>query len=261
MTILYDPAAPIWAVMFSWKGTILPLVVWKPTFWLLITFEIGLLTYDADIYAQCEANGIRHGGPDEGCRLMSLDWDAVQLPASLLVFFLVFYGSNCYARFYELWGLCIDLTSMVLEFSARINIVFPGSDKIAVKWRASRLMLAGMGILFTMLGGDLASEDPFEGAGVDEHEYDAFRQLRLLSQKEVGALKRYRGVKCVVPTKWALIALKNSMNFKSRDDLLSKYNDTFEDLACSFQNRCYEVILLLQQPVPFAYFTCSRCRC
>ena len=64
----------------------------------------------------------------------------------------------------------------------------------------------------------------------------------------------YKGVKCVIPVKWALLAMKDSMDFKSRGDLTSKYYDNLEELTCEFQSRCYSIILVLQQPVPFAYF-------
>lgn len=204
----------------------------------------------------CVSDGVEHADIDivEGCGLPPLDWDAVQLPASLLVFFLVFYGSNCYNRFYQLWALCIELMRLVLEFVARINLVFPGHAKITCKWRAARCMLASLAMLFNMLGGDLAESDPFRGMGVDEGEYNAFVRLQLLSRKEVDQLKKYKGVKCVIPVKWALLTIKSNMNFATRDDLHSKYYDTLEDLACEFQSRCYTVILLLQQPVPFAYF-------
>ena len=115
-------------------------------------------------------------------------------------------------------------------------------------------MLASLTMLFDMLGGNVGEEDPFDGKGVSPQEYRAFRSLQLLTEDEVAALQKYKGVTCVVPVKWALQTLQSQIELNSRMDLTAKYNDDFEDLACSFQNKCYEIIMLLQQPIPFAYF-------
>ena len=254
MTILYNPSDAVFSVLFRFRGTIIPLVCRKPTFWVLMTIQIVLLSVEWYWDQLCRARGIVHGGEEEGCRLPSLDWDAVQLPAGLLVFFLVFYGDSCYYRFFQLWAHVVELVRLLLEFVARVNLLYPDDRKIAVKWRTARYLLASLAMLFDMLGGDLDAGDPFEGGGVDDREYGAFMRLKLLSTTEVAALKKYRGVKCVIPVKWALLCMKDSMDFKSRGDVASKYYDNLEDMTCEFQSRCHSIILLLQQPVPFAYF-------
>ena len=49
-----------------------------------------------------------HEAGKEG--LPELDWQAALVPTSLLTFFVVFYVSNCYARFYELFGCCVGIS-------------------------------------------------------------------------------------------------------------------------------------------------------
>jgi len=254
MTIIYDPAAGIFEVVTCWKGTVFPLVLNKPTFYFLLGVQGVFLIIDERMHRLCLNEGIQ-GGSEAGCRLSPLDWNAVSLPASLLIFFLVFYGSNCYDRFFQLWYQCIDLVYLTLEWAARINIMFPGAkNHVEIKWKASRLMIAAVAMLFNMLGGDVVEDDPFDGKGVDPQEYVAFTRMQLLTHDEVIALKLYKGVKCVVPVKWALKSLQVGFEISSRQDVQSKYNDIFEDLASAFQVKCYNIIMTLQQPVPFAYY-------
>ena len=94
MTILYDPQETLFRVLSRYRGTILPLVANKPTFWILQFFQLVLTLSDHHLIKSCNAEGIIDGSYEEGCRLPPLDWSVVTLPSSLLVFFVVFYGGN-----------------------------------------------------------------------------------------------------------------------------------------------------------------------
>ena len=67
-------------------------------------------------------------------------------------------------------------------------------------------------------------------------------------------LRTFYGVKPLIVIKWALNTLKRAMVFNDRDDLMSQYNQEFEQLAVAFQKKCITIIMIIQQPVPFAYF-------
>ena len=43
MTILYNPSDAVFSVLFRFRGTIIPLVCRKPTFWVVMTIQIVLL--------------------------------------------------------------------------------------------------------------------------------------------------------------------------------------------------------------------------
>lgn len=132
--------------------------------------------------------------------------------------------------------------------------MFPGREHRELKWQAARLYLSGIAILFNMLGGDVANEDPFKGHGIDDDEYAALQRLHLLTEEEVTQLRTFYGVKPLIVIKWALNTLKRAMVFNDRDDLMSQYNQEFEQLAVAFQKKCITIIMIIQQPVPFAYF-------
>jgi len=74
----------------------------------------------------------------------------------------------------------------------------------------------------------------------------------------VGALRNYYGVKPLIVVKWALATIQDHMDIiaplRDRDDTMATYGDRFEGLAIDFQKRCVTIIMLIQQPVPFAYF-------
>lgn len=260
MTVSYNPGASIFSVLARWHGTILPLVILRPIFWILMFVHVGLLTLDEAV-ACPDPDGDE---VQEGCRLPTLDWSVVSLPSSLLVFFVVFYGSNCYERFFQMWSLCTELLSVANEWCARLEMVFDGKSQNhknsrAVQWRAGRLMLASLQLLFITLNGGggvkgADEEDAFDGGGISDEEMGALLKLELLSKAEVAALKQYKGFKAFVPIKWAIRSLHAELSFTSREDLASQTFEVLEDLVCRFQTRCIAIVKLLEQPVPFAYF-------
>jgi len=157
-------------------------------------------------------------------------------------------------RFYEMWAEMSSLVTIVLEFCFQVHLVFPEHEHANTKWRAARIYLAALCMLFDMLGGAVTVENPFDGDGVDENEYDALLKLELLTEKELMAMRNYRGVKCALCAKWALDILKKEIKVGSRKDTRAKYMDDFEHLTIKFQRQCYTIILQLQQPVPYCYF-------
>ena len=43
--VTYDPNGSLFSVMFRWKGTMLPMALQKPMFWMMVTINIALLGY------------------------------------------------------------------------------------------------------------------------------------------------------------------------------------------------------------------------
>lgn len=182
MTVHYDPFSPVHVVLRQYRGTVFPLVLRKPTFYFLVVVQVCFLVYDAHLYDECRKNGTRRRRAVklDGCRLEPLDWGAVGLPASLLIFFVVFYGTNCYNRFYKMWSLCTDLVKLTLEWTARVHIMMPGKQNLEIKWRATRLVVAAIAVLFHNLGCDVLAEDPFDGKGMADSEYVALHGVRVV---------------------------------------------------------------------------------
>lgn len=85
MTIQYDAENMHLSFVVKWGGTIFPLVLRDPLFWILMVVHFVLLHYDAWLLEQ------------RGEGLPELEWNASTTAISLLTFFLVFYGNNCCA--------------------------------------------------------------------------------------------------------------------------------------------------------------------
>ena len=46
------------------------------------------------------------------------------LPSSLLIFLVVFYGDNCYQRYYELWGHVSALNAGVYNWVLQVGFIY-----------------------------------------------------------------------------------------------------------------------------------------
>ena len=101
MTILYDPQSLQLSFILCWKGTIFPLVIADPMFWFLIAVHAAILRWEHNLLAAGE----------EG--LPELPWNASTTALSLLTFFVVFYGNNCYARYYSMHSDCVAISRTV----------------------------------------------------------------------------------------------------------------------------------------------------
>ena len=108
----YDPQEGLVAVFSRWRGTVLPLVLKKNMFWLLMMIHVGLLFIN-----------------EYFIELTPMDVSIViGLPASLLIFLTVFYNGNCYTRFFELWAHTCELTSIVNNWVLQTAFIFEELD-------------------------------------------------------------------------------------------------------------------------------------
>lgn len=253
MTIQYDPQEHILAVLTRWDGTILPLILKRPLYWLLL-FVHAIFLY-VDQY-------LRHY-TSRGNGIPALSWDVVALPSSLLVFFLVFYGGNCYTRFYQLWNEISELFSLIVQWVSHLSVVFDGMPNAKeLQWRASRLMLAAMQLLFATLNdsGEDEEDDPshggaFGGGGVGEHEVIALTKLNLLTLEESERIRRFHGFKPLLPIKWALKHVQTGIEYKRKHATVNSDEfEIFQTVAYTFQRKTTTIVQLLQQPVPLPYF-------
>ena len=82
MTVLYDPGETIVRTLTHYEGTVLPLVLRKPLFWVIVAINTCFIVAQHVLMTYY------------GVALPTIDWDVVGLPASLLVFFLVLYAPS-----------------------------------------------------------------------------------------------------------------------------------------------------------------------
>ena len=117
-------------------------------------------------------------------------WKLTATPTSLLVFFLVFYSGNCYARYYAFYSKCTGMGGCVMSWVGLLRVYFP---KASVKqlWNLARYPMASVYVLYFSLAGG-ASDG---GKLVTDQEWAVLLQTSLLSSEEVAKLKGYRGFK------------------------------------------------------------------
>ena len=113
----YDAEISLFNTVFSWHGTVMPLVFNKPLFWLQLLLHGGLAAWHEVALAQMDEGEVMEGGLYDDAD--ALQWATLSIPSSLVVFFIVFYSSQCYARFFELYGHCVGISGALMCWVAQ----------------------------------------------------------------------------------------------------------------------------------------------
>lgn len=247
MPIAYDPGAGIFRTLCSWSGTILQLILTKPLIYCLCLVH-GLFVLADFILWKGEHPGEEWTQSASDRQLPKLSWKAGALTTSLLIFFIVFYGSQSYSRFYTLYGHCIGLGGATMEWTALVKLHLipePGA-----RWNAVRYILAAMHVMYFGL------RDVGPTAGVDEEEWETIRTRQLLTPGEVDTIKAYKGFKPFLPVHWAMMEAEKQLRIADHSDSKSEtlMLQQLQEKAFAFRGHCGQIHNLLQQPVPFPYF-------
>jgi len=252
MPIDYDPGAGVFSTIFSWTGTIMQLVLTKPLIWLLVSIHAIFVFLDWLLwkYDKDDAWRVAHSPwlDNQGKSLPKLSWSAGALTTSLLIFFIVFYGSQCYGRFYTLYGHCIGLGGSTMEWTALIKLHLPPNPN--GRWNAVRYMLAAMHVLYFGL------RDIGPTQGIDEEEWATIKNRHLLIDSEIDTLKAYKGFKPFLPVHWAMLEAEAQLKANPMTDDKSEVLllQQMQEKAFAFRGHCGQIVNLLKQPVPFPYF-------
>ena len=234
MTIYYEPGDfNELTVLARWRGTILPAVLMKPVIWLLMLFHCGML-YLHIVKAEVE--------------MITLPWKLTALPTSLLVFFLVFYSGNCFARYYTFYGKCTGMNGCVMTWTGLLRVYFPKATPQQL-WYLCRLMVASVYVLYFQLAGG-ASDG---GKLVTDQEWMVLVSTSLLSQEEVAKLKAYRGFKPFLCQVWAMRAISEHLAADSQKAAGAALGP-FQAQALALRGNCADIVNTMTQPIPFPYF-------
>ena len=192
--LLYNPDHEQVSFILRWNHTLLPMVVYDPMFWLLVVWYIVLVV---------RQNILLRAGEDG---LPVLDWKAALVPTSLLTFFVVFYVSNCYERFFKLFGCCVRIGGCMQEWAYLINTHF-GDISADCKWNMMRFMLGAMQIHYAFVAGE--DDDDTGAKTITDEEWAKVRRRRFLSEEEVDKLiSCTHGTRFLMPAGWALAEVK-----------------------------------------------------
>jgi len=234
----YEPQ-DVWFNLFRWKGTTLPHLLSRHTFWSswLIYFLTSLCKYD-----QLDSIGL----PGCGSCLPELkvgDLAGTLLP--LLTFFLAFYTAECYGRFKQLYTNLKRIEGFMRTIGLCVKNTFECPDEKLARWdmlELFRYLSASYYVLFIRL---------YVGEKHCFNMQSAF-ELGLLTKKEMQVLKG-------VPVNLAWFKLL-SWSF-AHVDQVSKRNrvserDTMElkRFILGIRDEMNAVTYTVQMPVPLPYY-------
>ena len=194
-----------------------------------------------------------------------LQWSQVAVITSLLTFFIVFYGSQCYSRLQSFFASCVGLGGTAMNWVGLVRNHLPRDGNL--QWNATRLMLASMHIMF------YTNQTSEGGEEISELEWKSIVERQLLSTEEIAIVQRYKGYQPFLVIVWALDEVEHGLLSAVRPsatpdadsdvvfdafgsdryrvgDLLS----AFRDLAFTFRGHCGQINNWMNQPVPFPYF-------
>jgi hypothetical protein len=185
MTVQYDPSTLNFArTLRKWRGTSLPLVMCQPVFWLFVVGHSALafVAYHVD---NGSGGSLADTFPDIGYSLVSS-------VMSLLVFFLVFYGSQCYNRLQMFYAQCVGIGGSSMNWVALVKTKL--LDEPNTRWNAVRYMLAANHVLYYSLNADSNPQPPRKSASdypqlprksdLSDEEWNIITSRGLLSQRE-----------------------------------------------------------------------------
>ena len=135
----------------------------------------------------------------------------IGLPASLLIFLVVFYCGNCYTRYFELYNHVSEMNYLVFDWVLQVSFIYEDAERSGSKmdlkqrkmreWMAVRRMLAALHLLFytidpeeprkSCLGRITKHENPFLGADIHDDEWNELLERQLLRPHEISRLKAY----------------------------------------------------------------------
>jgi hypothetical protein len=261
MTILYDAGdLGTFRALLRWKGTMLPLVIGKPVFWVLLLLHAGLCVLK-NLRQECPPAGCAcPSGTDPPCGspylipLPKLPWSAVGSVTALLTFFLVFYGSQSYARLQQFYGHCVGLAGATMDWVGLVRNHLPEDPN--VQWNCTRLVLAALHIQYYTLN------ESDGGEAIDASEWKRIIKRHLLKQSEIDTISAYAGYKPFLPLVWALAEVEDALlpehaSEQTRMSERFRVSDlltNFRQLAFAFRGHCGQISNWLKQPVPFVYF-------
>lgn len=241
MVIYYDPHYYSITSLFVLKGTVLHAVIFDLEFW----FHVGLhsfcaiwfWTYRDDYYVE------HYVLPD----------DAWKLTLTLNTFLAVFFSSQCYSRYWDIYNNCQSIDESLKLFVRELDtFMWQKSVRRHVK-TAIKYMLSAVFLFYFTLS---------DGGRIDEEEWTFMKERGLLTEEEIallgpngmcGAIKGY------TLTSWAVRCAQTAMRTPDLRKLFSPPECAAlmnridgEAVTCTICMRNISDLLAL--PVPYAYF-------
>ena len=224
----YDANQWMLVTMMAWRGTVIPAVFSLPFYWLTVIVHAALAFAerytDADIFP-------------------GVDNTLMALPCGLLTLQTVFYASQCYGRFTVLHGHTVGIAGSTMVWAGLVRLHV--RDDYAVRWNATRFILAASHLLYYRLDG-----------GMDDDDWKTILGRRLLTNREHQMVLEYNGYAPFLLMAWALQEVFDELH--EGDPATDRWRcaayQRFEETALELRGHCSQINNLVKQPVPWAYF-------
>jgi len=227
MVVKYNSDDGLIVTSLKFDSTIIPMVVNNAEFFLLLGVNVGIsAAYHTRVFR-----------PEEfGC---TLPWHLTSTTGGLMTFFVVFYNSNCFARYNDLYAVTKEMMGAILELASSLRGRLP--DKHYQR-RAIRFVLASCFVFF------------FERTkgGISDNEWNQCKDLSLLTSREIEQLMSVGDMNpsfhCL---HWALeVIVAGTPDVADHDDMINALFDKVHRIRS-----CHAKIRdTLDLPMPFQYF-------
>jgi len=173
--------------------------------------------------------------------------DVSKVSTTFLVFFLVYYGGQCYNRYYTMYTACMNMAGDVQCWVGLCRVYFPLASP-DILWNLSRHMVASVYFLYFELGG-LSSDG---GRVITEAEWSVLFRSSLISANERKVLEKYRGSRFFLMQSWALRLAADQI--AKPDKAPGADIRELEKFALALRASGGTISNLLKQPVPFPMY-------
>ena len=222
---------------FRWRGTVMPAVLCRAPIWALLFCHCIFLYLHMRM--GLDLGMIVKGAPPD---------DISKVCTAFLIFFLVYYGGNCYKRYYDMYSSCMNMAGDVQCWVGLSRVYFPQANA-DILWNLSRHMVASVYFLYFELGG-LASDG---GRVITEAEWSVLFRSSLISESERKVLEKYRGSRFFLMQSWALRLAADQIARPEGKAAGADFRE-LEKLALKLREHGGQISNLLKQPVPFPMY-------
>lgn len=236
MVVYYDPHVAAINSIFVVNGSVLAAVLLRLEFWVI---SIGHVIPAVYYYV------------DETAYIAPLPEDGWWLLSSLIAFFAVFYSSQCYRRYQEIYICCQDIDMQLKLFTQNIVIyLHQPSIRVYVKCAAKYMIAAVFNFYFKLT----------DGGDILEEEWELFDEKGLLTEQELDYIRnKFQGHKNLLLSSWAVRNCQTALGTQELQNIYSAPERAalmtrLDHASVEFCKKMRRVADLLALPVPFAYF-------
>ena len=237
MTIFYQPETSNFRTLFTWNGSIFPLV-FKDNhdvyfFWFVhIVFYVFRCLEEAEIMPNVlSALG---KGDDISARL--------QLPGLMIVFLAVFYNQHCYSRYQTYITKSFKIAREILQWTHELA-AYQGAGTPDVQ-NAARCLQAAHHLAYYQVGHKM--------------HYGTLLERQLLTDAEMSLIKEYDGDEYSLPLVWCFEIIQNRMVKNKKHPMAFK---GLRDKLYDIEDMLGQIFEVEDVPIPFAYYHMLNASC